>query len=95
MRVTGGTTSLWCHPKADRRSRQAPVDFPDRRQREARSSIAKISDPRKMEAVMSKPMDERFGLRAYDERVKLLLLVLFGVALATVVGFGLLVEWAN
>ncbi len=48
-----------------------------------------------MEAVMSKPTDVRFELHAIDERVKLLVLVLFGVALVTVVGFGLLVVWAS
>jgi hypothetical protein len=51
--------------------------------------------PRKKEAVMSRPKDERFELHAYDEREKLLLLVVFGVALVTVVGFGLLVGWAD
>jgi hypothetical protein len=44
---------------------------------------------------MSMPRDERFELHAYDERVTLLLLALFGVALVTVVGFGLLFESAN
>ena len=44
---------------------------------------------------MSKPTEVRFELHAIDERVKILLLVLFGVALVTVVGFGLLVVWAK
>jgi hypothetical protein len=38
---------------------------------------------------MSKPSDEKLELHAYDERVKLLLLTLFGVALVTIVGFSL------
>jgi hypothetical protein len=44
---------------------------------------------------MSKPTEIRFELHAIDERVKLLLLVLFGSALVAVVGFGLLVVWAG
>ena len=44
---------------------------------------------------MSKPIDVRFELHAIDERVRLLLLVLFGVTLVTVVGFGFLVVLAN
>jgi hypothetical protein len=41
---------------------------------------------------MSKPTDVRFELHPVNERVKLLLLALFGVALVTVVGFALLWE---
>jgi hypothetical protein len=44
---------------------------------------------------MAKPIDEKFELHPIDERVRLLLFVLFGVSLVTVVGFGLLVVWAN
>ena len=44
---------------------------------------------------MSKPTVARFDLHAYDERVRLLMLVSFGVALVTAVGFGLLVVWAG
>ena len=44
---------------------------------------------------MSKPIDVKFELHDIDERVKLLLLVLFGAALVTVFGFSLLVVWAN
>ena len=52
-------------------------------------------DYQAMEAVMSKPTEVRFELHAIDERVALLLVVLFGAALVTVVGFGLLVVWGN
>ena len=44
---------------------------------------------------MSKPTFVRFDLHAYDERVRLLVLVVFGVALVAVVGFGMLVVWAG
>jgi hypothetical protein len=39
---------------------------------------------------MSNPKDEVFELHAYDERVKILILTVFGVALVTVLGFSLL-----
>jgi hypothetical protein len=61
----------------------------------AASPYTARQDYQAMEAVMSKPTKVRFELHAIDERVKLLLLVLFGAALVTVVGFGLLVVWAN
>jgi hypothetical protein len=52
-------------------------------------------DYQAMEAVRSKPRDVRFELHTYDERVKFLLLVLFGATVVTLVAFGLLAVWAN